>query len=229
MTAAVVVLCEPFRFTYGWGSLGTITVGVLAIIASTIFNLATLKRSAETLKMAEDAYQRTEERYVADRLEARNERVRAAVFDAAHKAGQIWPARCTDYLIALMRHIHNLRMTVAPSRMLSASAEALVAVMQGPLQDAISEALSALDSAEFLAADHPEISAELELLRDAFYTAIQEPSMTPDTLNDPDEAQERVDNMRTSIQIVIQMRRRLLDTAREALTAAEAKIDERQP
>jgi len=107
MTTAL--LCEPFRITQGWGSVGTIIVGVLAIAASAIFNLVTLKRSAQTLKLAEETYARTEERYRADTLEARNEKLRSAVMDASHKVGQVWTAGTLDHLALLIERAHLLR------------------------------------------------------------------------------------------------------------------------
>ncbi|WP_157183646.1 hypothetical protein [Nocardia takedensis] len=46
---------------------GTVIVGVAALVAATIFNVLTLKRSSASLKLAEATYQRAEERWRHDK------------------------------------------------------------------------------------------------------------------------------------------------------------------
>jgi hypothetical protein len=61
--------------------VGSVIVAVLAIIASSYWNYRTLRQSAATLAHAERTFERAEERYIEDRLESRNEKVRGVLFD----------------------------------------------------------------------------------------------------------------------------------------------------
>ncbi|EUA38790.1 hypothetical protein I549_5914 [Mycobacterium avium subsp. avium 2285 (R)] len=56
-------------------------VAIAAIVVASIFNVLALRRSSKTLRLAEQTYGRTEERYQADREDAHNERLRNALLD----------------------------------------------------------------------------------------------------------------------------------------------------
>lgn len=60
-----------------------VAVGIGAIVAASIFNLLTLRRSAKTLALAEQTYTRTEQRYQADLQRARNAQFRDALIDVS--------------------------------------------------------------------------------------------------------------------------------------------------
>jgi len=47
------LVVEGFRLTQRWTAVGSIAVGIAAIITSAIFNVKTLNRSAQTLALAE--------------------------------------------------------------------------------------------------------------------------------------------------------------------------------
>jgi hypothetical protein len=91
----------PFRVTEGWGSVGTVIVGVAAIIAASYWNRRALERSAETLRLAEKTYQRTEELHEADRIESRNQKLRDALFSLSRT---LW--RCSN---AAAQHVRLLK------------------------------------------------------------------------------------------------------------------------
>lgn len=61
----------------------TIAVAVAAILVSAAFNVLVLRRSSKTLELAERTYKRTEDRYQADRREARNAILRDALIDVS--------------------------------------------------------------------------------------------------------------------------------------------------
>lgn len=58
-------------------------VAVAAIVAASIFNVLALRRAGKTLELAEQTFTRTEQRYQADRQEARNDRLRDALIDVS--------------------------------------------------------------------------------------------------------------------------------------------------
>src|SRR5262245_22912366 len=55
-TVFVWQLNGGWYYTPGWGSAGAIAVGLLAIVVSTIFNITTLNRTAENLRLAQQTY-----------------------------------------------------------------------------------------------------------------------------------------------------------------------------
>ncbi|WP_459960109.1 hypothetical protein, partial [Mycobacterium avium] len=59
----------------------SVKVAIAAIVVASIFNVLALRRSSKTLRLAEQTYGRTEERYQADREDAHNERLRNALLD----------------------------------------------------------------------------------------------------------------------------------------------------
>lgn len=61
----------------------TTWVGIGAIVVSAIFNLAALRRAGKTLKLAEDTYLRTEQRYQDDRRDAYYDNLRDALIDVS--------------------------------------------------------------------------------------------------------------------------------------------------
>lgn len=61
----------------------TVWVGIAAIAAASLFNVLTLRRSAKTLDLAEQAYRRTEERYQDDLLQRRSDVLREALINVS--------------------------------------------------------------------------------------------------------------------------------------------------
>ncbi|MEU6833073.1 hypothetical protein ABZ894_30885 [Nocardia beijingensis] len=68
------VAIDGFRFTPGWGSLGSITVGLLAVLVASYWNYRTLNR--------------VEERYQDDLREAHADKVRDSILDVVHQTTQ---------------------------------------------------------------------------------------------------------------------------------------------
>jgi hypothetical protein len=62
-------------------AIASVTVAIVAVVVTSIFNVLTLRRSSKTLELAEETNARTEQRYQADRHDARNERIRNALVD----------------------------------------------------------------------------------------------------------------------------------------------------
>lgn len=91
----------------GWG---TVAVGAAAIVMSSIFNYLTLKRSAKTLTLAERSYQRTEERYRADRVEAHKDKLRTAIIEVAHQV-TVWEHIGSYYATMLKVHAADVEQT----------------------------------------------------------------------------------------------------------------------
>ncbi|MGW4100631.1 hypothetical protein [Mycobacterium sp. NPDC004974] len=63
----------------GTGGVATVVVGVAAVVVSTIFNILTLRQSRKNLRLAQQAFDRTEQKYEKDRIDARNDRLRVAL------------------------------------------------------------------------------------------------------------------------------------------------------
>jgi hypothetical protein len=106
------IACEGFRVTQGWGSVGTIIVAVLAIIASSYWNYRTLQRSAATLELAERTFERTEEMHAADRMESRNEKLRDVLFASSRT---LWRCNHTaSQHVRLLDRLANLMKTDEP-------------------------------------------------------------------------------------------------------------------
>ncbi|MFC9999658.1 hypothetical protein [Nocardia sp. NPDC127526] len=98
-------------------SSGTIAVGVAAIVVSSIFNFVTLKRSGKTLELAQDTYQRTEERYRADRVEAHRDTLRAAIVDLAHHV-TVWEHLGSYFATVLKVHASDVAATAPDIKLL---------------------------------------------------------------------------------------------------------------
>jgi hypothetical protein len=94
---------DAIHYTPGWGSLGTITVAVLAIVASSIFNVATLRRSSKNLTLAEQVATRTEDRYKADRVEARKSKLIDAIADVSHRV-TVWVVANAQFAVLLRNY-----------------------------------------------------------------------------------------------------------------------------
>ncbi|WP_143545994.1 MULTISPECIES: hypothetical protein [unclassified Rhodococcus (in: high G+C Gram-positive bacteria)] len=77
---------EGFRFTQGWASIGTITVGVLALVIATIYNRTTLIVSAE--------------RHTMDRRDKYNESVRKSVVAIATEVLE-WTGHCSFQFVGM--------------------------------------------------------------------------------------------------------------------------------
>ncbi|WP_338765879.1 hypothetical protein V7968_41500 [Nocardia vulneris] len=87
-----VTLASGFRLTQGWGSVGTILVGLIAVAVASYWNFRTLRR--------------TEERYRDDLNEAHLERMREAVVEVAH--------RTTMWAYTVVEHRAQVRRTFLP-------------------------------------------------------------------------------------------------------------------
>jgi hypothetical protein len=185
----------------------------------------TLKRSAQTLKLAEETYARTEERYRADTLEARNEKLRSAVMDASHKVGQVWTARTLDHLALLIERAHLLRGGASDER-LDENVKAIVDFQRGPMQSTIGDAFSALDNADFLAAGSNAVDTAIKRLRQAFVSAITEPEMDIEMWAAAEVFDQRTDEIRVQRDQVLSLNRRLISTARATLSGSGSAVSE---
>ncbi|MFC3966178.1 hypothetical protein [Nocardia jiangsuensis] len=107
------VAVEGFRYTPGWGSLGTITVGVLAVAVASFWNHRTLSR--------------VEQRYQDDLREAHHDRVRDAILDVVHHT-TMWALAFNEYRSLVQREVAanpstQEEATAAEKRMRAASTE----------------------------------------------------------------------------------------------------------
>ena len=59
--------------------MGAVAVGIAAIVAASVFNVLALRRSGKTLRLAEQTYERTEQRYQLDRRQAHTTQLRDAL------------------------------------------------------------------------------------------------------------------------------------------------------
>lgn len=90
--AITETLASGFRFTQGWGSVGTILVGLLAVGTAAYWNRRTLARS--------------DERYAADHHDAHLAKMREVVVDVAHKT--------TAWAHTVVEHRAQIRRTFLP-------------------------------------------------------------------------------------------------------------------
>lgn len=80
--------------------MGPVIVGTLAIVASSIFNFLALRRSAQNLALAEGTARRVEERYQADRIEARRAQLISVLLDVSRVVNE-WMTANARYTAAI--------------------------------------------------------------------------------------------------------------------------------
>ncbi|MFI2233566.1 hypothetical protein [Nocardia testacea] len=81
---------EGFRYTPGWGSLASICVGLVAVLAASYWNYRTLTR--------------VEERYQADLREAHADKVRDSIMEVVHQT-TLWAYAFKDYRSLVTREL----------------------------------------------------------------------------------------------------------------------------
>ncbi|MEU4316611.1 hypothetical protein [Nocardia sp. NPDC024068] len=139
--ANTVIQAEGLRLTQGWGSAGTIVVGLVAVGVASYWNYRTLKR--------------TDERYEKDLREAHDDKVRDAILEVLHKT-TIWATAANDFR-ALVRR----RLIPGPSNQAQAT-DAEIAIRAGAKlhSDAQMNLRRALWAAQ-LVVDEPSLHAAI--------------------------------------------------------------------
>lgn len=144
---------DDFHLSIDWGNVATATVAIAAIIVSARFNVLTLRRSDQNLALAEQVAQRTEERYQADRIDARRTQLLDALIDAWHRV-TVWTVSNAEY--AALVAIVGARGGRAATAVSKAAADAAVRVQDHDMErhrPALAEAHRAVQLATLLFAN----------------------------------------------------------------------------
>lgn len=141
-------------------------VAIAALIVSALFNVATFIGSRRSLRLAENSYARTEERYSAERVEARNDKLRAALLDVSKVVNGPWFNACAQYE-AVARRLGRLLdrgpENHVPSEVAAALA-ALTKVSNEQLNPAIGSAKTAFQNLRFLSEGLDDLARPLLML-----------------------------------------------------------------
>ncbi|OBG39345.1 hypothetical protein [Mycolicibacter heraklionensis] len=186
-----------FYWTPGWGNLGTITVGVLAIVASGISSRRALRRSEMTLKLAEETYAANERRYEQDRHDAHKQRVRVALYEAVH-AVRTWASSCEKFEILVLslayahRHGDREDQRKVRSEMVDTRYELNVPHRL--------EAVRRLEVIIVLSQDNLYLTAQIQTLLDAYLQATEK---FPEIDSAPEELESYANSLMASRKAVI--------------------------
>jgi hypothetical protein len=218
LSLAAIVRAWPadgWRFTAGWASSGSILVGVLAIAASAIFNVKTLKRAEENLQLAQQAYSRTEDRYRADRVQAKNDQVLVAVVDVVSQVGG-WIARLIELQRVLWEHALLIRRDGSPDAV-AGSLQAIMTFQLSRMEPAIQLASAALLTAGFVSDGQDRIQGELQRLEGTFGQAILDPPVPGGDFESEDYFRGWADGITLRRQIISDHLEQLVAVTRAAL------------
>lgn len=158
----IIVRLSTFHVTPGWVGVGTVSVGILAIVASSVASYHTLNRSSQTLRLAEQNYARTEDRFRMERIEAHKDRVRDSVLDATHRI-RLWRQVAQRRELFFREAAKALTSEPSAGAALSAESEALTT--------AGLEALRTLERATVIAQDLPLLQCQLDAVATAMVAA----------------------------------------------------------
>lgn len=144
--------------------MGTIATAIAALAISTVFNVLALRKTSENLRLAERTFNRSEERYRSDRIEARNDRLRAALVDLSKVINGPLANSLMEYSMANKHHA----ITLLPQQEEGASPAKIVESLKKvntigieKLSPAMGELQAAISNVLFLAAGIAELNAPL--------------------------------------------------------------------
>jgi hypothetical protein len=153
----------------------TIVVAVAALLLSTIFNVATLVGARMSLRLAQQTYVRTEERYASERIEARNDKLRAALLEVSKVVNGPWFNASVQYEAAAKRLGRLVNRGDAPAEQVGAALAAWTKVAEERLNPAIGDAKSAFKNVRFLAEGITDLTAPLQNLASRLGENVPEP------------------------------------------------------
>jgi hypothetical protein len=146
-----------FTVTSSVFCVGAIAIGAAAIVVSMIFNVLSLRASSRNLLLAEQTFVRTEQRYILDRLESRNDKVRAAVVDLMTAIEGPWSNAMFAYERALVRCGKVLGDANSPQDKKGASLAAMIAALNKLNEEAAPALMAATTNLRLLAEDISEL------------------------------------------------------------------------
>ena len=144
--------------------MGAIAIGAAAIVVSTIFNILSLRASSRNLRLAEQTSVRTEQRYVLDRLESRNDKVRAAIVDLMTAIEGPWSNAMFAYERALIRCGKVLGDANSPQDRKGAALAAMIAAVDKLNEEAAPALMAATTNLRLLAEDISELRSPIAQL-----------------------------------------------------------------
>lgn len=131
--------------------MGAVIVAICAIAASSVWSFLALRRSGQTLALAEATARRTEDRYRADRIEARRERLIDASVDVSYRVNS-WMTVNAQYAAHLNQLAGARKLGISNSREVELALE-LQSVDTEKQRPALTEAHRAIQVAVLLFAD----------------------------------------------------------------------------
>ena len=153
-------------------------VAIAALTVSTLFNVATIVGSRRSLRLAQDSYARTEERYSAERVEARNDKLRAALLDVSKVVNGPWFNACVQYEAAARRlgRLLDGRPGNYTPEQVGAALAALTKVSEEKLNPAIGDDKTAFKNLRFLSEGLDDLARPLQMLAVRLGENVPEPS-----------------------------------------------------
>jgi hypothetical protein len=152
--------------------MGPVLVGAAAIIVSTIFNWWALRRSSQNLRLAQKSFERTEQKYRLDRIDARNDKVRAAIVELSSAITSEWVPACLKYESALATHGRQLESANPGDLQLAETMKQLTVVSVEDLLPAQACVQAAVTNSRLLAEGVQELIHPLKALAAGFASDI---------------------------------------------------------